>query len=88
MQAIAQADHKCIRQTPVPPAESQAGVQFEEPAEAAPQKELFYTEGPQDLKAARLHLAHYSLQVSLQQKRACGDVGDVQIAGTSYQGRQ
>ncbi len=52
----------------MPTAESQAGVQFEEPAEAAPQKELFYTEGPQDLKAARLRLAHYSLQVSLQQK--------------------
>ena len=42
-------------------------MQFEEPAEAASQKELFYTEGPQDLKAARLRLAHYSLQVSLQQ---------------------
>eukprot|EP00891_Asterochloris_glomerata_P000483 jgi/Astpho2/483/e_gw1.00011.43.1_t len=41
-----------------------AGVQFEEPAEAAPQKELFYTEGPQDLKAARLRLAHYSLQAA------------------------
>ena len=65
----------------MPPAESQAGVQFEEPVDAPPQKELFYTEGPQDLKAARLCLAHYSLQVSLQQTSACGDADDGLIAG-------